>query len=404
MRQTGMGIRPHAIVSPGAEPLRPGTVQENISTPQDAYRIYEESLARAPEREVGIYRNLETSQYAVRVGSELQISPPITGRWETVLHYHPNRANVLTYRMPAPADIQGTAIDAFRSRRTITEFVEYPVPGAGRGRVAYTVTPQERITIEYERTDGSRVQRNFANLNDYQRTWSERTTYLEPGSPEYRWVMQDLNEFYQGESGFGGSTMAGAARMTGSQAERAAMQESQSWWNAPGVTTETRFARHQQTFDSIAATLRNARESLARTGRHELLPAVNDRVLRTPVDEFIRRNPQLNREWQQMERDSRSNPELRRDMSQFLEGRLEGGGSREIGSRRPDIVEFFLERGEVIVTDVATATTRVHAFKTDFYRAVIETMIGSRTGPRIYGVDINVAVQPIPTSIVTPSE
>jgi hypothetical protein len=72
-----------------------------------------------------------------------------------------------------------------------------------------------------------------------------------------------------------------------------------------------------------------------------------------------------------------------------------------VGARKPDLVEFFLERGDVIITDVTTATTRVHEFKTDFYRAVLEAMISGGTGPRVYGVDLNLAVNP-PTSRVTP--
>lgn len=405
MTRTGMEPRPPATPAT-TEPLRPGQFAgENIQTPREAYRLYEESLERAPGMEVGIFRNTSTGRYTVRVGDAMSVRSPEVGNWETVMHYHPNRANVLTYRMPAPADVQGTAIDAFRGGRAITEFVEYDIPGAGRSRAAYTVTSEGQVTVEYARPDGTRMRRSFANLNDYQRAYGERTTHLDPQSDEYRWVMQDLNDFYASRSELGaGRTMGGTTRPPGrssAQVEREAREESMRHWETPGQTTATRFARHEQTFDSMAATLRNTHAELASRGQGALLPTVNESVLRMPVDHFIETHPTLGPQWREMQRIARGNPELRREMTQFLEGRLEGAGSRMVGSRRPDLVEFFLERGNVIVTDVTTATTRVHQFKTEFYRAVMERMISGRTGPRVYAVDINLAVNP-PTSRVTP--
>lgn len=187
-----------------------------------------------------------------------------------------------------------------------------------------------------------------------------------------------------------------AKRPTGKEAERAAMEESQNVWSTQ--TTETEFARHKQTFKSIAQTLRNTAQTLAQNGQQNLLPTVNDSVLRLPIDEFIRRNPGLNNQWQQMQGEARYNPELRRMMRDFIDGRLQAGG-REIGNRETDIVEFFLDRGEVIVTDITTDSNRVHQFKTEFYRVVLETMMPN--GPRVYGLDLNVANVPN-TSMVTP--
>ena len=184
------------------------------------------------------------------------------------------------------------------------------------------------------------------------------------------------------------------------EAERKAMEESQAWWRTPGTTTDVRFARHQQTFTSIAGTLRNARTVLDAQGRGNLLPRFDDTVLRMPVDEFIRRRPDLRSRWAELARRARGSPELQFQMQEFLEGRIRGGG-REVGARQPDLVEFFLDRGEIVVTDVTTAIRGLHVFKTAFYRAVLDAMVGGGTGPQIYGLDIDVS-SATPVSVVIP--
>ncbi len=176
---------------PEAEPLR------------EAYCRYEEALSLAPESESAIFRNRTDGAYLVRTGGELSVSVP--EGYDTVLHYHPNPNNVLILRMPAPADIQGTMFDVIAAGRPITEFVEYPLPEGGRSRVAFTVTPDPlRITTEYMRPDGTRVLNTYESLENYSNEWSARTTYLDPESPAYEWVMRDLDANYAGrESGFG---------------------------------------------------------------------------------------------------------------------------------------------------------------------------------------------------------
>ncbi|RZT17530.1 uncharacterized protein DUF4157 [Kribbella sp. VKM Ac-2569] len=406
LRQSGLAERPASARV--AEPL---AARDDIPTIEEAHRIYDDILARDSSREVGIYRNNASGAYAVRVGSEMAVSGPRRGSWEAVLHFHPNEANVLTHRMPAPADVDGAATAALRSGHPVTEFTDFPLPGGRRGRCAYRATPTGEVTIDFVRPDGSRVSRSFASVGDYQRAYGARTTYLDPSSPEYRWVVEDLHDYYGGErpSGGGIRTARGTSRAPGEptarEVEAAARRESMEWWQSPGVTTDARFARHEQTFNSIAATLRNAMQVLRSQGRGQLLPRVNEAVLTEPVDMFIRRVPRLHRQWTQMEVDAMRNPDLRQQMDQFLEGSLKGAGSREVGSRRPDLVEFFLEHGDVVVTDVVYSNDgtylRMHAFKTDFYRAVVTTMIGGRGGPRVSGLDLNLRPA-FPEARVTP--
>jgi hypothetical protein len=406
LRQTGLVER--AATPAAAEPLRP---RDDIPTIEEAHRVYEDLLARDATREVGIFRNSATGNYAVRVGSEMSVAGPTTGHWDSVLHYHPNEANVLTHRMPAPADVRAVSTAAERRGVAVTELVDFPLPGGGRARCAYRASPTGEVTVEFARPDGTRVSRSFANIGDYQRAYGARTTYLDPNSPEYRWVVEDLHDYYGGEGVRPGGerTARGTARPPGEptarEVETAARRESMAYWQEPGRTTETQFARHEQTFNSIAATLRNAIQALRTQGRGNLLPHLNEAVLQEPVDHFIRQDPRLGPMWAQMERDARSNPGLRREMNTFLEGALEGGGSRQVGARKPDLVEFFLEHGDVVVTDIVYSNDgnylRVHAFKTDFYRGVVTRMIGGTGGPRVSGLDLNLRPA-IPESKVTP--
>ncbi|HSI79028.1 MAG TPA: hypothetical protein VK919_00110 [Solirubrobacterales bacterium] len=212
VRETGLG--PRDPVGPAAgPPLKAGTFADGIETPDAAIAKYDEALARAGGREVGIFRNIETGRYAVRVGTEHGVSAPLAGRWETVLHRHPNPENVLTRRMPAPHDVQETALAAWRAGKPITEFIDFQYPDGRRGLSAYTVDPDARtITIEWERPDGTRARRTVGSLQEYADMYCERTTHVDPSSPEYEWIMRDLDDFYKHRSP-SGPTAVGAARL-----------------------------------------------------------------------------------------------------------------------------------------------------------------------------------------------
>ena len=384
-----MGVRPPPLPRPGATPVPEGTFRRDIATLAEARQVYDEARARTPGREVGIWINRHTGRYAVTVGGTGGVdSPPgAFGEWAGVQHFHPNEGNILTYRNPAPQDLDNALVAAAMEGRPHTEMIEHDLPTGGRTYTAYTANPDGSLTIEYQRPDGSRYQRSYASLQEYSADWGSRTRAVvpDPNNPEYRDLMRDIEDYYASRSPGGGRSMAGSAsrpRPTGREAEQAARAESLAWWRSPGVTTETRFARHDQTFRSIAATLRNL---AAR--RASPIGVPNERVLDMPVDEFIRRNRTLAAELAAIERDAAGNPTLREELNAFLEGRLEAG-AREVGARRPDLVEFFLDRGEVIVTDFTVNTSRVHRLKTAFYREVMAALLGRR-GPRVSSLDIN---------------
>jgi hypothetical protein len=147
-----------------------------MQTPDQAYAACNEAIARAPRREVGIFRNLETGEYVVRVGDEVSVDFPEGGvDHEAVLHFHPNPENILTFRNPSIDDI-AAALDASEDiGRPVTQFVEHPIPGTTkRARTAITVDGETgRIRVEYEGPKG-RVTQEFPDLDAYETEYNSR--------------------------------------------------------------------------------------------------------------------------------------------------------------------------------------------------------------------------------------
>jgi hypothetical protein len=218
--ERGLAPRP-GPGQPAGPPVGPYETYETMggkrsfATPEEAFSAYEEALTRAGNREVGVYRNTAspTGEYVVRIGDELSVRGPAGSNWESVLHKHPNPENVLTRRMPAPQDVQNTLHAAFRSGRPVTEFIDYPLPDGRHGLVAYTVEPVNgHVTIKYETTGGTTVERTFNSVEAYASHYSERTTYVDPSSPEYQWMLRDLHDFYADRPYSGGATARGVLK------------------------------------------------------------------------------------------------------------------------------------------------------------------------------------------------
>jgi hypothetical protein len=199
------GLGPFDVpAAPKGPPLEAGTYKGGIKTPNEAYVAYNEAMARAPGREVGIFRNLDTGEYFVQVGSADSVGRPaamVDSAFEAVLHYHPNEANVLTYRMPSVTDVSHILLDSVRlNGRPVTQFIEYPVPEGGRGRTAFQVEIPEAeagaqrkpiITLEYIDENGVRQKKAFSSLDDFHKEWTSRTRFTDPGSPEYKEFLAD---------------------------------------------------------------------------------------------------------------------------------------------------------------------------------------------------------------------
>ena len=182
----------------GGPELPPGEFKAGIKTPDEAYAAFNEAMARAPGREVGIFRNLDTGEYVVRVGSEGSVSFPYGDvPHEAVLHSHPNIENILTYRLPSGADLSEAYLASARTGRPVTQFVEHPIPGTTqRGRTAITVDAETgKIRVEYVGAEGVRAKPlEFANEHEYSAYYNSRTvaptgqTLLEIIDETNRWL------------------------------------------------------------------------------------------------------------------------------------------------------------------------------------------------------------------------
>lgn len=178
------------------------TFRDKLKTPHEAHDAFNEALMRANGREVGIYRNYDTGEYIVNVGDAGSVRKLKQGKWHTVLHYHPNTDNVLTYRLPSPTDIENTwnrvANSTGDDRHPITEFIEYPLPDGRRGRTAYTVTPSTpdtppKITVEYIDADGQRVTLEYDHPLLFEKEHGSRSRFLFPS--EEASIRADVDEW-----------------------------------------------------------------------------------------------------------------------------------------------------------------------------------------------------------------
>ncbi|WP_221653583.1 eCIS core domain-containing protein [Actinotalea ferrariae] len=196
-----LALDPRAVRGPRTgRPLEPGLVGR-FEDPHTAYRAYDATLRRPGEAEVGVFRNAR-GEYAVMIGRATSVDPPGDGGpWRAVVHFHSNPGNALSMRMPAGADVEGALQFARESGRPVTEFVEAPLPGGGRAVTSYTVTPDGRITVEYVRPGGQRVTQSHADLASYRAELASRKMAVDPSSPHYREMMDDLDALYSGQGG-----------------------------------------------------------------------------------------------------------------------------------------------------------------------------------------------------------
>ncbi|MBI5877237.1 MAG: hypothetical protein HZB53_06280 [Chloroflexi bacterium] len=268
------------------------TYREGIYSPEKAYQAYNEALARANGREVGIYRDTLTGEYIVRVGDHGSVGGPHRNgnAVETVLHYHPNNENVLVYRMPAPNDVQNTWNRAQANQpaqRPLTEFVEFPLPDGSRGRTAWTVVPagehtDARIIVEYVNAKGERVRQEFSHPTEFAEEWGSRTRFVDPDpkNPQYQDLRRDIDEWLRRNGhrdiaetdlvpDFGDSSMArsgrAAAKPAGPPAPNPRKSYAESEWrsfidNPPKGKTgdDMRYLRYLQHFREENGSIRGA--------------------------------------------------------------------------------------------------------------------------------------------------
>ncbi|HNQ03533.1 MAG TPA: hypothetical protein PKH69_02870 [Thiobacillaceae bacterium] len=187
---------------PMAEGAQPTRFMSMHDSPEAAYAAYDATVrAHRGSREVGIVRDAVSGRYMVVLGSPTGIRyPNELARPETMLHYHPDYGPSL-YRGPSGTDLASAAATARATGRPATEFIEYDVPGVGRGRTAFTLTPvpdatvpggvRLRIDIEYvDPATGQYVHQRFASRQEWSEHYHGRTTWLDPDGPVYLDIMR----------------------------------------------------------------------------------------------------------------------------------------------------------------------------------------------------------------------
>ena len=178
----------------GQPPIDSGDVG-TYDDPDTAYRAFRDAVARAGEREVGLFFQRETGQYAVRVGRRASVDvPDLPGRWECPIHTHPNPDNVLTYRMPAPQDLVQYVITASDTQRTISAMVEFPYPDGTRGQSRLEVHPDRTLVFEFD----GQAEPERLTWGEYQARWDSRTRYVDPDSSQAARFHADIRDHIRG--------------------------------------------------------------------------------------------------------------------------------------------------------------------------------------------------------------
>ncbi|WP_233841155.1 DUF4157 domain-containing protein [Dyella sp. 2HG41-7] len=178
-------------------PPKSGEYQRGLMTADAAYAAYNKALAVSTGREVAIYHNPDTGEYRIMIGSETGVRAPEAAGWNALVHYHPNEGNALTFRLPAPQDFRGLMFRFFAEGVAVREFIEFTIPGVGRGRTEYGIEPgvAEPYYVRINQPDGTSRTIRFANDGHYSAYWGERTVAVPEGSPVYDAMIRDIESY-----------------------------------------------------------------------------------------------------------------------------------------------------------------------------------------------------------------
>jgi hypothetical protein len=173
-----------------ANPVRGGTVSRGMFRGRKAYAAYNEALARSQGREVGLYWNEGTGEYAVRVGEQGVVRPPWGEHgWHAVVHYHPGADSILRLRLPSVGDFEDLAwLYVGRGKQHVFEFVEFDIPNVGRGRAEFgydPAHPDKPVYVRIHKPNEPAQTLRFESTEDFAAYWGQRTIHTAPGEALY---------------------------------------------------------------------------------------------------------------------------------------------------------------------------------------------------------------------------
>jgi hypothetical protein len=205
-RADGPGLRPHTDYARG------------VGDPAEAYALYNRALGEAGgKQEVAIFRSERDGSYTVRVGDHGSVRSPSGEGWTAVLHFHPNRTAAERFFLPAPADFQDIAARRGDGGRTVREFIEFHVPGVGRGRAEYGADPSgdRPFYVTTHGPDGTTHTVRFRDVDEFRGYWESHHVAAAPGSELDAALRADVDAYLAGrrpDPAEGERTMAGDAR------------------------------------------------------------------------------------------------------------------------------------------------------------------------------------------------
>ena len=171
-------------------------ISRGFTSPWDAYRAYNQALRVSAGREVGIWYNLATGEYAVEIGTEVKVhepqGEPRGESWVALVHFHPRRSLALSFRLPAPVtDFASLWARLHAGNETsVREFVEFdvdfniPFEGHGRGSTEYGIDlafPKTPLYIGIRHPNGDVDEpMRFASDAEYLKYYDSLAKWIEP--------------------------------------------------------------------------------------------------------------------------------------------------------------------------------------------------------------------------------
>jgi Domain of unknown function (DUF4157) len=423
------------------EPIKDNmTLKERFNDYESAYAAYDAVVAAAAGREVAICRDQKTGVYAVQIGTTTSVGKPSGGKWRTLLHFHPNKENVLRFRLPAPQDFNELMFRFLRSKRNVREFLEYDIPGVGRGRTEFGITPghAEPFYVKTYMPDGTVSEVRFTSDGPFHAYWGKDTIFVEKGSDVYDAMMRDLDVWRsQIDRSLVEKTIAGAIttkpeavkplqtdrgdltqagldflRQNVKALRHASDDQIRAKFLTEGFAFEVlareelrRLSAPKQTKTTFLLTKPRMKLSWVieriRIARKQKKPSATPPLLTEGVHEFIERTPSL-----RALRDEGLNspdPRIRDAWEIFYYGEKLPRGPRQprrparrgerlprgffygrVGDKEPDALTIDLDNQVIRVIDFTQQIgVKIHSFKTLFYKLVL----GEATGLGVTAVD-----------------
>lgn len=171
-----------------------GVFRRGLTSPKAAYRAFNKALAGSAGREVGIFYNTETGEYAVIIDSAVKVSAPENeSGWIGLVHFHHNEFNSWVLRLPSPrSDFSDLWARTRSENERVREFVEWNDPRGGRGRTELGIDlawPEKPIYVRIIEPSGKQWIERFKTEADYHRYYDSHTKFVEPESALHDWVL-----------------------------------------------------------------------------------------------------------------------------------------------------------------------------------------------------------------------